>query len=575
MWIESENRVWGRTDNAYDPTRTAGGSSGGEGAADRLGLRPDRPRHRHRRLDPPARVLQRRLRPQADRLHRPPHRPLPVAERARLGDARRGSARPPRRGPDAVPARDRRPRRDRRDRARRRARRSRPTVDHRGAASGDLRRRHDASRSRSSCATRGSPRRRRCAMPAPTCTASRCPAIKTRDPAVPERDARVGRPARDPHRRRRRAPGLRPPGRRRGPRPQPLHDAAADDARLREPRALSAGAARAPRPRRRARARRAGRPRRSATASCCTRRSRASRRRHGRTVGRPWMLAPTALFNLLGLPVTEVPLGPQRRRLPLGVQVAAGRDRDHVAIAAALELERAFGGWVPPPRADSPWGDGGRAEAEPAPEPLLDGELALHALVAVAVDVAVDLVGAGLEVDGQLTRWTRRRSGRSTAPRRRCPRSRGRGRCCRRCSTSNVTEPAFAVGSEGSSLNSVSEMSTRRRRRRCRPDAVVDASVRGRRGAVSLAAVVELVLSLAATRGERRAGSRRRSGPGAYEPRMPPRGWDSSGGYGAGVAMDWRGRDAGRVLLGRGERVRASSRLPASRAWWPPAPSGV
>src|SRR4051794_19131059 len=33
MWIESENRVYGRTRNAYDPSRIAGGSSGGEGAA--------------------------------------------------------------------------------------------------------------------------------------------------------------------------------------------------------------------------------------------------------------------------------------------------------------------------------------------------------------------------------------------------------------------------------------------------------------------------------------------------------------------------------------------------------------
>jgi Asp-tRNA(Asn)/Glu-tRNA(Gln) amidotransferase A subunit family amidase len=70
--------------------------------------------------------------------------------------------------------------------------------------------------------------------------------------------------------------------------------------------------------------------------------------RHGRTVGRPWVLAPQAIFNLLGLPATEVPMGLGERRLPLGVQVAAGRDRDHVAIAVALELERAFGGWVPP-----------------------------------------------------------------------------------------------------------------------------------------------------------------------------------------------------------------------------------
>ena len=40
MWIESENRVWGRTNNAYDPRRTAGGSSGGEGAAVGSGFAP-------------------------------------------------------------------------------------------------------------------------------------------------------------------------------------------------------------------------------------------------------------------------------------------------------------------------------------------------------------------------------------------------------------------------------------------------------------------------------------------------------------------------------------------------------
>ena len=70
--------------------------------------------------------------------------------------------------------------------------------------------------------------------------------------------------------------------------------------------------------------------------------------RHGATIGRPWLLTPAAMFNLAGVPVTEVPLGLGARRLPLGVQVAAGRDRDHVAIAVAIELERVFGGWVPP-----------------------------------------------------------------------------------------------------------------------------------------------------------------------------------------------------------------------------------
>ena len=70
--------------------------------------------------------------------------------------------------------------------------------------------------------------------------------------------------------------------------------------------------------------------------------------RHGRTVGRPWLLTPSAVFNLAGLPVTEVPLGLSAGGLPLGVQVAAGPVRDHVSIAVALLLERAFGGWVAP-----------------------------------------------------------------------------------------------------------------------------------------------------------------------------------------------------------------------------------
>ncbi len=69
---------------------------------------------------------------------------------------------------------------------------------------------------------------------------------------------------------------------------------------------------------------------------------------HGATVGRPWILGPLAPFNLLGLPATAVPLGLGRGGLPLGVQVAAGRGRDHVSIAVAIALERAFGGWVPP-----------------------------------------------------------------------------------------------------------------------------------------------------------------------------------------------------------------------------------
>jgi Asp-tRNA(Asn)/Glu-tRNA(Gln) amidotransferase A subunit family amidase len=33
LWVETDNRLYGRTCNSYDPERTAGGSSGGEAAA--------------------------------------------------------------------------------------------------------------------------------------------------------------------------------------------------------------------------------------------------------------------------------------------------------------------------------------------------------------------------------------------------------------------------------------------------------------------------------------------------------------------------------------------------------------
>ena len=46
--------------------------------------------------------------------------------------------------------------------------------------------------------------------------------------------------------------------------------------------------------------------------------------RHGRTVGRLWLITPAAVFNLAGVPVTQVPLGLSDGGLPLGVQVAAG-----------------------------------------------------------------------------------------------------------------------------------------------------------------------------------------------------------------------------------------------------------
>jgi fatty acid amide hydrolase 2 len=69
---------------------------------------------------------------------------------------------------------------------------------------------------------------------------------------------------------------------------------------------------------------------------------------HRRTYGRPWITTPAAIFNVAGVPVTEVPLGLGADGLPVGVQVAAAPGADHLSIAIAVELEAVFGGWVPP-----------------------------------------------------------------------------------------------------------------------------------------------------------------------------------------------------------------------------------
>ncbi len=71
--------------------------------------------------------------------------------------------------------------------------------------------------------------------------------------------------------------------------------------------------------------------------------------RHRAPLLRPFAWVYTALWNALELPVTQVPLGLDRRGLPLGVQVVGGPGQDHLTVAVALWLERALGGWVPPP----------------------------------------------------------------------------------------------------------------------------------------------------------------------------------------------------------------------------------
>lgn len=54
------------------------------------------------------------------------------------------------------------------------------------------------------------------------------------------------------------------------------------------------------------------------------------------------------VLNVLEMPSTQVPLGLSSRGLPLGIQVAARKGNDHLCLAVAQRLEELFGGWVPP-----------------------------------------------------------------------------------------------------------------------------------------------------------------------------------------------------------------------------------
>ena len=56
----------------------------------------------------------------------------------------------------------------------------------------------------------------------------------------------------------------------------------------------------------------------------------------------------TAIFNVMELPSTQVPLGLSKEGIPLGLQVVSNKGRDLLTIAIAEELEKEFGGWVPP-----------------------------------------------------------------------------------------------------------------------------------------------------------------------------------------------------------------------------------
>jgi len=68
--------------------------------------------------------------------------------------------------------------------------------------------------------------------------------------------------------------------------------------------------------------------------------------KHRRALLTPFDFICCGLFSVLEFPVTQMPLGFQKDGLPIGVQVVAARGGDHLTLAVAQALEDHFGGWV-------------------------------------------------------------------------------------------------------------------------------------------------------------------------------------------------------------------------------------
>ncbi|KAM5146399.1 fatty-acid amide hydrolase 2 [Mantella aurantiaca] len=70
--------------------------------------------------------------------------------------------------------------------------------------------------------------------------------------------------------------------------------------------------------------------------------------RHHEPLAWPFNFAYTGIFNVLGLPVTQCPLGLSQSGLPLGIQIVSSQYNDRLTLAVAQHLEKSFAGWIPP-----------------------------------------------------------------------------------------------------------------------------------------------------------------------------------------------------------------------------------
>ncbi|KAF7279324.1 hypothetical protein GWI33_007415 [Rhynchophorus ferrugineus] len=71
-------------------------------------------------------------------------------------------------------------------------------------------------------------------------------------------------------------------------------------------------------------------------------------RHHYTTIFHPLNFNFFSIWNVLKFPATQIPMGLGEKNLPLGIQIVAKSNQDKLCIVAAIELERRFGGYVPP-----------------------------------------------------------------------------------------------------------------------------------------------------------------------------------------------------------------------------------
>lgn len=72
--------------------------------------------------------------------------------------------------------------------------------------------------------------------------------------------------------------------------------------------------------------------------------------KHTGTLRHPFDFAYAGIFNVLRLPATQVPTGFDRNGMPVGVQVVAGPGMDSLTLQVAQAIEQECGGWVRPER---------------------------------------------------------------------------------------------------------------------------------------------------------------------------------------------------------------------------------